>query len=293
MKLISPVNNGFPEIRLNHKNTFGFFGSCFAENIGEQFKTHQFLSYINPIGIAFNPISLIKLITRETVFSEEEFDPKSLFHYDIHSQFIGKDLKETVSNANQALAQKEEAIKKSNFLFITWGTAWAYELKSSGALVNNCHKQKADLFSKCLLDVNEIVEAWKIGIRSLKEKNPSLEIVFTVSPVRHLKDGFHENQLSKSTLHLALHQLIANQDDLHYFPSYEIVMDEMRDYRFYKEDLIHLNKIGIRYIWEIVFDKIISEKSQKIIEQVAQIKSGIAHKAFHPDSKEHLAFIKG
>jgi hypothetical protein len=198
---------------------------------------------------------------------------------------------EALNQLNQASALINTALKSNTHIIITLGTSWIYRFSESGKIVTNCHKVPQHKFKKELLSIVEINKSLSSIISLIRKVNPDINFIFTVSPIRHLKDGFIENQQSKSHLISALHQIIKKQENTFYFPSYEIMMDELRDYRFYKEDMIHPNQIAINYIWEKFYENWLSDEAIDLKKQVIKIQRGLEHKPFNPDSKKHQQFL--
>ena len=272
-------------------------GSCFAENMGEKFDFYKFQNTTNPFGIIFNPVSIEKILERAihlNYFTETDlFFHNELWHcYEVHSDLSQPNKEAMLSNLNRLLTEMTSKLAAATHLFITYGTSWVYQLKSTGVVVANCHKVAQDQFEKEILSVTEIENAIQNSIDLIQKFNPTCQVVFTVSPVRHIKDGFVENQRSKANLISALHSSISQQPTSSYFPSYEIVMDELRDYRFYAQDLLHPNAVAIDYIWERFCESNISEAAQQVMQEVESIQKGMAHRPFHPDSTSHSKFLQ-
>lgn len=272
-------------------------GSCFAENMGEKFDFYKFQNTTNPFGIIFNPVSIEKILERSihlNYFTETDlFLYNELWHcYEVHSDLSQPNKEAMLSNLNRLLTEMNSKLATATHLFITYGTSWVYQLKASNAVVANCHKVAQDQFEKEILSVTEIENAIQNSIDLIQKINPKCQVVFTVSPVRHIKDGFVENQRSKANLISAMHTSISQQPTSSYFPSYEIVMDELRDYRFYAQDLLHPNAVAIDYIWEHFCESNISEAAQQVMQEVESIQKGMAHRPFHPDSTSHSKFLQ-
>lgn len=196
-----------------------------------------------------------------------------------------------MENINTNINSAHNFLKSAQYLIISLGTSWVYEYKKSGKIVSNCHKISAKEFKRYRLTINNIIVYLSKTIEKLKKFNPNLVIILTLSPIRHLKDGFHENQLSKSTLLLAIDELCKNYKHISYFPSYEIVMDDLRDYRFYTDDMIHLNPTAINYIWEYFSNSYFSSKTKSLIKKIGKIHSATQHKPFDSTSKEYKLFV--
>lgn len=282
----------FPEnsIQLNRDDSFLLIGSCFSENIGKKLSQLKFDCLSNPLGISYNPISIHQLLQLNIPVSVEKREGV-YFSYQLHSELNQLNEEDFHTSTQKQLQLQQQQLAKQGTLIITYGTAWVYELQKDGAIVNNCQKTPANQFSKRLLSIDEVVNSWKHLHSILTEKFPALNIIFTVSPVRHLKDGVRENQLSKSILQLAIHQICTQFDNCSYFPSYEIMMDDLRDYRFYKADLIHPNEIAIDYIWDLFEQYYFSPETIKINQDILKIIASLQHKAFQPKSEKHQHFL--
>ncbi len=272
-------------------------GSCFAENMGEKFDFYKFQNTTNPFGIIFNPVSIEKILERAihlNYFTETDlFFHNELWHcYEVHSDLSHPNKEAMLSNLNRLLTEMNSKLATATHLFITYGTSWVYQLKASNAVVANCHKVAQDQFEKVILSVTQIENAIQNSIDLIQKLNPNCQVVFTVSPVRHIKDGFVENQRSKANLISAMHTSISQNPTSSYFPSYEIVMDELRDYRFYAQDLLHPNAVAIDYIWERFCQSNITDAAQQVMQEVESIQKGMAHRPFHPDSISHSKFLQ-
>ncbi len=285
------------ELKINHQTKMVLFGSCFAENIGKQLLENKFSVNVNPFGVLYNPASIsqaIQLLSEEKVFSEEDvFLNQGVFRtYFHHSLFSSADRNNFLQTINEQRKRASVDLREAEVLIITFGTAYVFSLKETGLVVANCHKQPSNIFNRHKLSVEEIVFSWTKLIEESLRINPDLKILFTVSPIRHWKDGAHNNQLSKATLLLAINELMGKFSNSYYFPSYEIVLDELRDYRFYAEDMIHPNDIAIRYIWEIFNDTYLDEEAIRLCKQWQNIARSIAHRPFNEDTDEHKQFLK-
>ncbi len=282
--------------QIDYSSKLLLIGSCFTENIGAKFDYFKFQQLVNPFGILFHPKAIESLITNS--INKKEYTKNDLFllneqwhSFEAHSKLSNSNKGELLNDLNLAIRSSYEYLEKCSHIIITLGTAWAYRHVESDKLVANCHKVPQKKFLKELLSVNEITESLEAIITLVKTINPNASIVLTVSPVRHLKDGFAENNLSKAHLLSALHQVVEPRKNIHYFPSYEIMLDELRDYRFYAEDMIHPNQTAIDYIWEKFQYVWISEKAKKTMEEVDAIQKGLAHKPFNANSEQHQQFL--
>ena len=273
-------------------------GSCFAENMGEKLGYFKFINTVNPFGIIFNPVSIEKLILRainQIKFTEEDiFFHNERWHcFEVHSDWSNPSKLALLNNLNDLLQLTKKQLVASTHIIITYGTSWVYCDKHSHSIVANCHKVPQSQFDKEILSVSTIEQSIQNTIEIIRQVNTDATILFTVSPVRHSKDGFVENQRSKAHLISAIHQILnLKSQDLKYFPSYEIMMDELRDYRFYAEDMLHPSAIAIDYIWERFTETWISESVYAVMEEVNSIQKGLLHKPFHPDSESHKHFSK-
>lgn len=285
------------ELRITHHTKMLLLGSCFAENIGKQLLENKFSVNVNPFGVLYNPASIsqaIELLHENRIFTEEDvFQNQGIFRtYFHHSVFSSTDKYMFLQTINQKREKASADLKEAEVLLITFGTAYVFSLKETDQVVANCHKQPLNIFNRDKLSVSEIVFSWSNLIEASLKINPDLKILFTVSPIRHWKDGVHNNQLSKATLLLAIDELMNKFSNLYYFPSYEIVLDELRDYRFYAEDMIHPNDVAIRYIWEIFNDTYLDDDTKKLCQQWQNISRAIAHRPFNEETEEHKQFLK-
>ena len=281
--------------KINYKSPVLLIGSCFSEEIGNRLSHLKFRTLQNPSGIIYNPVSLANELNYYSKL--RHFQPDELFnaggifrHFDFHSSLAHPDKKEAIKNINQAIENGHQFLLSATHLIISFGTSIIYKLKN-GKIVANNHKQPADNFDKMQLTVTEIISEWNILIEKLLKLNPNLQIIFTISPVRHIKDGMVENQISKSTLHLAINELIKSSQT-YYFPSYELMMDDLRDYRFYKSDLIHPNEIAVDYIFEKFSANCIDSSAYSIMDAIREIQTAKMHKPFFPETEEHMIFKK-
>ncbi|NMM50582.1 GSCFA domain-containing protein [Marinigracilibium pacificum] len=272
-------------------------GSCFAENIGKRLKEAGFQTTINPMGIIFNPLSLAKIFNNSLseafqINNEHIVEREShFFSLDFHSKLYASDPQKLFFEITNSLSELRQALYEAKTIFITFGTAYAYRYHPTDDIVANCQKIPQSYFTKSLLSVQEIVKAWHQTIENIKFINPECRIVFTVSPVRHIKDGFHENQLSKSSLLLAVNDLVENHEDCTYYPAYELLLDDLRDYRFYDEDLIHPNDLAIEYIREHFWDTFLSEKTVQLISKYEKLKRRLDHRPLQRGVK-YISFLK-
>jgi lysophospholipase L1-like esterase len=272
------------------------FGSCFAVNMAEKLDYFKFKNSCNPFGILFHPLAIEKLMDR--AISGKRFGEKDVFFhnerwhcFDVHSDLSNDNKEEFIETLNLQLETAHQQIREATHAIITYGTSWVYRNIEKEAIVANCHKVPQKQFVKELLSVDAIQRSVEKIINLIHSVNPDCAVIFTVSPVRHSKDGFVENQRSKSHLITAIHQIQNPESQiLNYFPSYEIMMDELRDYRFYAEDMLHPNQVAIDYIWERFKETNISETAYAVVEEVETIQKSLSHKPFNPNSDSHKKF---
>ena len=270
-------------------------GSCFADVVGNQLRDNKLDILVNPFGTLFNPLSIFKILSPSYTQADERLyveNQKMWFHYDFHSQFISNSKGNLEAQINQTLYAINSLLPTTNHLIITFGTAFIYRLINPQIYVANCHKMPNNLFEKELLSVKDICKGFAILYKELKEINPDLKIVLTVSPVRHTKDGIPENQVSKSILRAACHYLTTDYENVAYFPSYEVMMDDLRDYRFYKPDLIHPNEVAEQYIFEQFAEAYFDDNLKDFIKEWASIQTSLNHRPFNEKSENHQAFLK-
>tara|TARA_R110001583_G_scaffold63230_2_gene185341 strand:- start:6885 stop:7832 length:948 start_codon:yes stop_codon:yes gene_type:complete len=283
--------------QIDYSSKLLLIGSCFSENIYHKLDYFKFNSSSNPFGILFNPKAIENLITNAInlkVYSENDvFNLNERFHcFDAHSDLSSTSKNKLLNNLNSEIKTTNKDITEASHIIITLGTAWAYRFIETDSIVGNCHKIPQKKFLKELLSVEEITASLENMCALIRHVNPTVTIIFTVSPVRHLKDGFIENSQSKAHLLAAIHQIIPPSGVWGlYFPSYEIMMDDLRDYRFYNNDMVHLNETAINYIWEQFQQVWIDEKTSSIRKEVDSIQKGLEHRPFNPTSEQHQKFL--
>ncbi|OEJ99091.1 GSCFA domain-containing protein [Flavivirga aquatica] len=291
-----------PKKLIDYKSNVLLLGSCFSENIGKKLTYYKFKNVQNPFGILFHPKAIEALIS--DAVKDKEYSESDVFYhneqwhcFNAHSKLSHSYKEDLLIDLNKNVRLTHKQIKESTHIIITIGTAWVYRFVETGKVVANCHKVPQKQFNKTLLSVDAICESLNNITDLVRKVNDKVSIIFTVSPVRHLKDGFIENTKSKAHLITAIHRYL-NQEtsivdgELFYFPSYEIMMDELRDYRFYKEDMIHPNQTAINYIWEAFKNVWILESVSKTMEDINTIQKGLKHKPFNPKSQAHQKFLQ-
>lgn len=298
MKLI--LNTELPRQQgyIDYSSSLISIGSCFSDSIGEKLSNSGFEIHVNPTGIIFNPASVLKVLQNALTNSVHEAHvierDESWLSYDFHSEISAESedqLKQSIRKKNLELAA---GLKTCTHLLITFGTAWAYQLKRTGEIVANCHKTNQVEFDKLLLNQDKLFGDWAHFIGELFEINPKLKILFTISPVRHAKDGLRENNVSKGILHELVYNLEAEFDDVNYFPSYEILIDELRDYRYYSSDLVHPSDVAVDYIWTKFQNSYFTDSAIEIVQLYAKLNQAKSHRFMNAGASQmvkHQEFI--
>lgn len=311
MNLYTKVDIPATNFKIDHSSRLAFFGSCFADNISAQFAERKFKVMANPFGTVYNPISLAsqakaiaegKVFKDKDVFKDERCD--GLWHcWSAHSSLSAHTREECIDKLNAATMQTRDFLQKADVVFVTLGTSFVYFLKGNGEPVSNCHRQDPNLFTRRMISVEEATDSIRETVTSIRQLNPNTSIVLTVSPLRHMSDGAHNNTLSKATLQLAVNSAISNVTTVpsassgtfpavDYFPSYEIVMDELRDYRFYESDMVHLSRTAEEYIFERMADTYCSEITRGHIAKVEKFLKGARHRIQDESSPATQDFLK-
>lgn len=273
-----------------------FIGSCFTQNIGDKCTNSGLNTKINPFGIVYNPISigmLLERLMRQKFYVEEEvLFANGLYHtFDHHSSYSNSNKEVFLANVNQELGQSGEFLNKTDFLFLTFGSAFVYEYKENTQLVANCHKYPSKCFNQRLLQIDEIVDFYTTLLTKLFNLSKTLNIVLSISPIRHLKDGLQRNNTSKSTLILAIAKLQEIFPQITYFPAYEIVLDELRDYRFFSDDLVHLNSTAVNYIWSRFVETFFHDSTSVLAKDYNKILNDLNHRPFNSRGDEYYKFL--
>lgn len=298
MQFTTPIPITKSNLPIDYTSRVLSLGSCFAVNMEQKLDYFKFRNSTNPFGILFHPVALENFIgfaANAKTFTEDDiFFHNERWHcFDAHSDLSHTDKDVLLTRLTSAVVDTCESLKKASHIIITLGTAWVYRRIESNALVANCHKVPQKEFIKELLSVATIQQSLQNIISLIHTVNPTVQILFTVSPVRHIKDGFIQNQWSKANLISALQETLNAGPKLNsfYFPSYEIMMDELRDYRFYSEDMIHPNQTAIDYIWKRFTEACISPETTETMKIADSIQKGLQHRSFNPQSQQHLAFV--
>jgi len=297
MKLQTKIPLTPQKNQIDYNSKVLLLGSCFVENIGEKLDYYKFPILQNPFGILFQPSAIEHLISRAV--NDEPFTEEDIFFYneqwhcfEVHSSLSTSDKEEFLKTLNTNRKLLLDFLKSATHIVFTYGTSWVYKNIESNCLAANCHKIPQKKFTKELLSVNEVSVLISNTISLIKEINPKVNFITTISPIRHLKDGFVENNRSKAHLISGLQNVVEEASNVYYFPSFEIMMDELRDYRFYKEDMIHPNKTAISIIWEAFSEVWISSETGPVQKEISSIQMSLQHKPFHPEGKAHQLFLQ-
>jgi hypothetical protein len=272
-------------------------GSCFADAIGNRLHDTKFKVLVNPFGTVYNPMSIHKLLlmalNAEAPHPDIYCQRDGLFlHHDFHSSFYAENQSLLDEKLKAQINTVDEWLRSCRVLMITYGTAWAYEQKATKEIVANCHKIPQQQFDKFLLTQKRILELWDVFYANLKAVNPTIQILLTVSPVRHVKDTLELNSVSKATLRLMCHTIAASNANVTYFPAYEIMQDDLRDYRFYEPDLIHPTHQAEDYVWEKFGNVFFNSSTQQFLERWSKVKAALQHRPFNPSSDSHQKFLR-
>lgn len=297
MELYTTVEplRGFPS--LSHSHRLMLMGSCFASHIGAKLAEAKFRCDIHPYGVLYNPASiataLSELLEGKRYTPADLYEQRGLWHSPMHhSDFSAPTPDEALERINRRLQQAREALPATDFLLLTWGTAYVYREREGGRIVGNCHQRPERDFVRERLEVDDIVETYNRLLAALWERNPQLQVILTVSPIRHRRDGLHANQLSKSVLLLAADRLCqAYEGRVHYFPAYELLMDELRDYRFYADDMLHPSTLAVDYIWDCFCRTYFSAATLRVMKECEAVGKALDHRPFRPGSEAHLQFL--
>ncbi len=269
-------------------------GSCFTEQMGQKLENHLFTTLQNPSGILFNPISICTSI--EQYLNKKHFNESDLFYHnelwgswDHHTRFSSPSQQVCLHKINNAISDANLFLQTANWMIITLGSAFVY--KKEGKFVANCHKVPTDKFEKILLSVEDLTDRLSTCINQLKVINPDIKILFTISPVRHLRDGFVENNRSKANLIIAVQQITLKFNQVYYFPAYELIIDDLRDYRFFAEDMVHPNYAATNYVWEKFTASALTSETRDILKEIAILNNSYNHKPFNPNSDQHKRFM--
>ncbi len=296
MQFSTPVISGEPLHHIGYDSRTLFMGSCFATHVSAKFAYYQFRQWLNPFGILFQPTAIERVIFRalgEQPFSEADLIPAHgvISCFDAHSELNAPDVPSAIERLNAASHLLRYAVFQATHIVFSLGSAWTYTYTESGKEVANCHRIPQSQFSKWMLSAADVTRSLAGIEQQIRDVNPGVKLIFTISPVRHLKDGFTENQRSKSSLILGLHDFLASRPGQnYYFPAYEIMLDELRDYRFYQPDMLHPSPVAVDYIWERFSQIHLAPHVSGIMDQAARIRRALAHRPFSTQSGEYQKF---
>lgn len=272
-------------------------GSCFAEVIGSKLQQNKVDVLANPFGTIFNPVSVCRLLNaalgKTYDFEQHLVHLNNIWYaYDLHSSVSSPGKEQLLTQIHERLQTTRQHLQQSSLLIVTLGTAVAYKLVQEGDIVANCHKLPSKNFDRVLLNLEETKVYFEETLALLKSINPAIKVLLTVSPVRHVKETLQINSVSKSELRLLCHYLQQGSPDVLYFPAYEVMMDDLRDYRYYKDDMLHPTSLAENYIWEKFVKAYYEEQFQQFISEWDKIARALSHQPFHPESEGHQAFLK-
>jgi hypothetical protein len=296
MKLQTTISLKPERNQIDYDANVLLLGSCFAENIGEKLSHFKFQNSVNPFGILFHPVAIEKIVTRainQEYFTEEDvfFHNEQWHCFEVHSKLSARNKEDFLANLNDQLSVLNTTIKEATHIILTFGTSWVYREIESDTLVANCYKLPQKLFLKELLSPDEVSGSVSAMEKLIKDFNHKTKIVYTVSPIRHIKEGIVENSRSKAHLLAGVHENVEPLNHSHYFPAYEIVLDELRDYRFYQEDMLHPNNIAISIIWEKFKHVWVSSETEPFQREIDIIQKGLQHRPFDENSMSHKEFL--
>ncbi len=290
------------ENSIGYRDNLFLIGSCFSENMGAKLNTHLFKVFENPHGVLFNPISVANSLSdciQNKQYTEVDiFELNEVWNsWQHHSRYSGISSKDALDKINHSISKAHAFLKTADHIVITLGSAWVYQLNSqspfaTGQVVANNHKAPAAWFDKALMKPDALVLLLNKMVKDLLQFNAHLQIIFTISPVRHLREGLVENNRSKAVLIQSVHEIVDSTENVAYFPSYEYVIDDLRDYRFYAEDLVHPNYAASNYVWEKWVETYMNEETQGIMKQVAELQLAVQHKPFFAGSTQHKEFLQ-
>lgn len=283
--------------KIDYRSKILMLGSCFTNNIGQKLEDACFDICINPFGTLYNPYSILNsleiLLNGGLMNSDELFSMNNLFHsFHFHGSFSNNDRTLALQRMNESITLGHHFLQQTDFLFITFGTSYVYENKYNKQIVSNCHKLPASAFSRYRTDLAEMTKKWDELLVKLHSLYPHMHVIFTVSPIRHIADGLHENQISKAQLLLLTDILCSQNENASYFPAYEVMMDDLRDYRFYTEDMVHPSNVAILYIWELFQNSYIDLSAIAILSKIMKLYKSANHRPFNVQDRNYKLFLE-
>ncbi|WNJ21090.1 GSCFA domain-containing protein [Pontibacter sp. G13] len=297
MKFRTDISLEASKLQISHQTPVVSMGSCFADSMGKRLGLAKVPTTVNPLGIAYNPLSisrLLQLAMEPDQLPEAQYSEQArMWHsFDLHSSFNHPEKEVFIQRMQTAFQRTHTALREAKVLMLTFGTAMVWRRFDNHDVVTNCHKYPAAFFNRDLLEPNLISDALYKLVKQIQGFNPDLQILLTVSPVRHIKDTIKMNSVSKAILRLECHRAELSFPNVHYFPAFEIMMDDLRDYRFYQDDLIHPTEFAQNYIWEKFLDCHVDSHTLDLMERWQLISRDFNHRPIHPESEGHLRFLK-
>ncbi len=286
------------DFKISYPSSHFLIGSCFSEHIGNKLSIAKFSTLLNPFGILYHPDPIARTLNRllegdKYTENDLRFENDRFISFDHHGVFNHPDKKKVLSTINLDFDKGKKALASADFIYITWGTANGYQLKESDQkIVSNCHKIAAKEFKKVRSMPDRIIDEYRVLFTKLFKVNPTTKIILSVSPVKHLKDGIIENNLSKAVLLLAADQLAKEFNNVHYFPSFDLLQDDLRDYRFYAKDMAHPNEVAIDYIWNYFQENLLSKETKNLLKKIYSIQQALEHRPLHPENESHKNFVE-
>ncbi len=294
MKFRTEINIPLSQREIDYRSSTLLLGSCFADSIGGKLTEAKFPAVVNPVGVLFNPLSICAALDRFAACERVELSELhqgrggEWFHFDFHGSLSRNCAEEAKKAMDAAVERGHKALMAADTIMLTLGTAWIYELASSGRVVANCHKEPSQLFERRAMSVEQITQVLSAQVERYADKH----FIFTLSPVRHLSDGLDQNSLSKSTLRVAISEVVARYDNASYFPAYEILVDDLRDYRFYADDMLHPSAQAVDYIWSKFADSQLSAQAREQMKIIGEVVRAAAHRPFSVESSAHQGFCR-
>jgi hypothetical protein len=297
MKWFLDIDIPNPPRHVHHRDPLLLVGSCFTENIGKMLGDLKFDATYNPTGILFDPDSVCRhlhdFVTRREYTTDDLTQHNSVYHsWNHHSKFSNVDANVTVQQINEAVKVGSDALRHARWVIVTLGSSFAYRLNETSKRVANCHKVPQTAFAKEMMTTDETFECLQSAFNAIRAVNPLVEFILTVSPVRHSRDGLAQNNRSKARLVEAVHRLVDTSDFVHYFPAYELVIDVLRDYRFYDVDLVHPNYAATQFVFEKFCATWLDAETNALVADIKPISTAYNHKPQHPDTEAHKQFMQ-
>lgn len=297
MNFRTTIKSPLIPVNITHKHKLCTIGSCFSDTIGGKLLKSKFNTLNNPFGTLYHPHIITQVIAES--IAKKEIEPHEIVveggvyrYYGAHSDVSGQSIEALKSNIASIRSSFVEHIRESQCVFLTYGSAYHFYHQALGMIVGNCHKQPGQLFDRRCSSITDIVSDINSAVGLIKSLNLHCQIILTVSPVRHLRDGLIENNRSKAHLLSAVHDVVQASDDVHYFPAYEMIIDDLRDYRFYASDMTHPSSTAVDYVWDHFKSTFVNDETAELIKRIDKINQALSHKPFNEQSQEHQKFLK-